>query len=187
MTVTDEAPPLEGVEETPAETTAPESTDNGEDDSKGKDRDFSKVRQLHIDLACYVNEHSGLEPISANQVKALLYLRGDFNDSPERQAARAAKKAQRDAEAKKYEGMSDDQIKRHKQASKAQEAAERADKRAKEAKERADKLLKEAEGGEDIAGQVESVQNGVESPDPLTADPEGLSDAKPKRGINRRR
>ncbi len=62
-----------------------------------KDRDFSTASQDLIDLANYVNAHSGLDPISSLQLKAILALRTDYLKSPERQAAKDKARKEREA------------------------------------------------------------------------------------------
>src|SRR4051812_24625421 len=84
-----------------------EPTSESGEKRKGRKRDldFTKVRENHQELADYVNAHSGLDPISANQVKALLTLRSDFTDTPEQKAKREAAAQARKEAAKKYEGL----------------------------------------------------------------------------------
>lgn len=184
MTTTDETVALEPDTETldPLTTTperpeADDGNETGEPDKDNRDRDFTKYRKLHSDLADYVNAHSGLEPVTANQVKAILYLRPDFNNTPEQAAERQARKDKKAAEEAKYAHLSDDQRKKVKAAERTREQADRMAKRAAEAQAEAEAVLSQANPGEDIASQVESVQEGVVSPE---AEPER------KRGIGRR-
>lgn len=158
---------------------APESTpapvEDGDDDKDNRDRDFSKVRDLHTELADYINgnEHfkaAGLDNVSAGQIKAVLYLRTDYNNSPERVAAREAKRVAKEAEKAKYAGLSDDQVKKVKAADRAKSQADKLAERAKKAQEDAARLIAEANSGEDIAAQVESTQNGVQSPSDSAAE-----------------
>jgi hypothetical protein len=64
---------------------------------RAKDRDFSTSTQEQIDIANYINAHSGLDPISSFQLKAILKLRTDWLKSPERQAAKQKVLAERNA------------------------------------------------------------------------------------------
>src|ERR1700754_2482579 len=137
MTMTEENSEVteDEIETTDVDDTS-DTEDTGEEPTstrgKSKDRDFSKVRVLHEELAAYINAHSGLDPITANQVKAVLYLRPDFNNSPEQATKREERKARKAEAEAKYAGMTDDQKKRAKQAEKAQAQANRyADRAAK--------------------------------------------------------
>lgn len=187
MTATDEAVSLDGVVEVPAEVEGDsvevpaDSTDEAESESgrKKRSRDFSKVSELHTDLADYVNAHSGLEPVTASQVKALLYLRPDFNKTPEQAEKSAARAARQEIEKARYAGLTDDQKKARKAAERANEQASKFAERARKAQEDADRLLSQANPGEDIASQVEAAQ---QTPEPeVPAD----SEERPRR-IGRR-
>lgn len=182
MTVTDEVAtePTEDTSDpltTTPEPAADDGNDTGEPDKDNRDRDFTKYRKLHSDLATYVNEHSGLDPVTPNQVKAILYLRPDFNNTPEQKAERDARKAKKAAEEAKYAHLSDDQRKKVKAAERTREQADRMAKRAAEAQAEAEAVLSQANSSEDIAGQVEQTQAAVSEPE---AEPER------KRGIGRR-
>lgn len=132
------------------------------EEKRKRERDFSKVRKLHEDLSNFINANSGLEPVTPNQVKAVLYLRADFNQSPEQEAKRTQRKAAREAQNAKYEGMSEDQKKAHKAAERKREQAERLNRRAEEAKAEAEKLLDSANAsGEDLAAVVNAAQGSV--------------------------
>ncbi|AAN02124.1 gp70 [Mycobacterium phage Barnyard] len=165
MTVTDESVAVEPDTEAVA-TEADNGNDSGEPDKDNRDRDFTKYRKLHEDLANYVNEHSGLDPITPNQVKAVLYLRPDFNNTPEQKAERDARKARKAEQAAKYKGLTDEQVKKVKAAERAQEQAQRMAARAAEAQAEAEALLAQSQsGGEDVAAQVEAAQSEAVEPD----------------------
>lgn len=197
MTATDETQVLddellksaqESTEETGDDSGGADSGEETVTEKKKRDRDFSKVRKLHTDLAAYVNEHSGLDPVSANQVKAILYLRPDFNNTPEQESERAVRAQKKAAEDARYAGLTDEQKKARKAADRATATAEKMAARAKQAQDDADRLLAQANSGEDIAGQVEAQQESVPdpNPDPLTATPEETSHSGGRRGIGRR-
>ena len=173
MTITD-APT-----ETTGDDTGTESTETTENPTgRKREHDFSKFRDFHQEVADYVNAHSGLDPVTPNQVKAVLLLRTDFANTPEQVEARKRRQAEVEAEKQKYAGMTDEQIKAHKASKKAQEQAARFEAKAKEAMERAQKLAQESEGsGADLAAAVEAQQNGAETPE---AEPEK------RRGLGRR-
>lgn len=171
MTITDEA-----VEET----TAPEvETEESSEDKTPRRRDFSVVRSYHEELAAFVNERSGLDPISANQIKAVLTLRTDFGNTDDQKAARDARKAARAAEAVKYEGLSPEQVKATKALARAETQAEKLRKRADETLARARELAANpVASGEDLQEVVESASEGTEAEEAAE---------KPRRGLGRRR
>jgi uncharacterized phage infection (PIP) family protein YhgE len=185
MTTTDEVLDSEAAEAVELDTEETgETGETGETEAgKPRDRDFSKVRELHKELAEYVNTHSGLDPITPNQVKALLYLRPDFNNTPEQAQKRAERKARKEAEDARYKGLTDEQKKARKAAERATEQANKMAERARQAQADADRLLAQANSGEDIAAKVESVQAASS-----VGTAEGSDDTpdKPKRGIGRR-
>lgn len=150
-----------------------------------RERDFSKFRPAHQELADYVNAHSGLDPITPNQVKALLALRVDFNNLPEQIAKRAERKAEREAEKSKYAGMSPEQVKAAKAADRAEKQAAKLEARVAEAKAKAEALRSSvAASGEDLAAAVEAAQATepvVDTPDMTAGSSQG------KRRIGRRR
>lgn len=155
------------TEEAPVEVTAENEGQHG----RSKDRDFTKFRDYHVELATFINEHSGIDPVTPNQVKAVLTLRTDWSNRPETIAAREARKAEREAEKQKYAGMSDEQIKALKASKRAQDQAERLTAKAQEAMEKARALANAASGsGEDLAAMVEAQQG----------------EEKPRRGLGRR-
>jgi len=132
-----------------------------------RSRDFSTFRPAHKELADYVNAHSGLTPISPNQVKALLALRTDFNNSPEVKARREERKAQIAATKVQFAGMTEAQIKAEKAARRAEAQAARLQARVAEAQAKAEALrTAQAASGEDLASAVESAQNGEDSKRP---------------------
>ena len=145
-------------------------------EKKKRERDFSKFRPAHQELADYVNMHSGLDPISPNQVKALLALRIDFNNQDEQVSARAERKIQREAEKSKYEGMTPDQIKAQRAIDRAEKQTAKLEARVVEARAKAMSLRDAtAASGEDLALAVEQAQ--------ATPEPEDNG----KRRIGRRR
>lgn len=192
MTTTDDTvldDELMGSSESDEESTeeSTEETESGEPEKASRDRDFTKVRELHKELAEYINANSGLEALTPNQVKAVLYLRTDFNNTPEQVAKRDERKARKAAEEQRYAGLNDEQKKARKAAERANEQAAKMAERARKAQEDADRLLADANAGEDIASQVEAAQESV--PDPLTTTPEVPDDTaedRPRRGIGRR-
>jgi hypothetical protein len=153
MTITFDAP---DVELTGTEATVPsEQTTEG----KKRERDFTKFRPSHQELAEFVNANSGLDPITPNQVKALLALRIDFNNLPEQVAKRDERKTDREAAKTKYAGMNADQIKAAKAAERAERQATKLEARVVEAKAKAEALRSSVTAsGEDLAAAVEAAQ-----------------------------
>ena len=164
MTVTDGATAaVEPDEDTTGEENENETEEGGERGRK-KDRDFTKFRDSHRELADYVNANSGLPAVSPNQIKAILALRSDFNNTPEQVAKREEAKQRREAEAKKYEGMSDEQIKAAKAADLVEKQVAKMEARIQEAKAKAAALREGKEAsGTDLAAQVEAQQNGAKT------------------------
>lgn len=169
MTVTDERV------EAPEDTTGEDQKNETQDDSNSgrkREHDFTKYRDFHSELADYINSHpkytdAGLDPVTPNQVKAVLLLRTDHANTPERQAEREARKARLEEEKKQFEGKTPEQIAAIKQANKAKEAADKAAKKAQEAIERAERLQNAASAsGEDLASVVASQQESVPDPEP---------------------
>lgn len=185
---------IEDTEVSVEDTATPEGTDaegTSEAPKKRKRRahDFTKFRDFHQEVADYVNARSGLDPMTPNQIKAVLLLRTDFANTPEQISAREANKAALEAEKKRYEGMSDDQIKKVKAAQKAAEQAERFQKRAQEQVELARKLAGEVEGsGTDLAAVVEAQQNGETTAGTVEPEPEAEPKSEPqkRRGLGQR-
>jgi len=177
MTITFDAPDVETTEqEVVVEETTPEQTTEG----KKRERDFTKFRPSHQELADFVNENSGLDPITPNQVKALLALRIDFNNLPEQIAKRDERKTEREAAKTKYSGMSPEQVKAAKAAERAERQAVKLEARVAEAKAKAEALRSSVTAsGEDLAAAVEAAQ---------ATTPESDEDSgEGKRRIGRRR
>lgn len=159
MTITIDAPDVDTTED---EVTT-EGTEVEASTSK-RERDFSKFRPAHQELADYVNAHSGLDPITPNQVKALLALRIDFNKLPEQVSTREARKSEREAAKTKYDGMSADQVKAAKAAERAERQAAKLEARVMEARAKAEALRSSVTAsGEDLAAAVEAAQATDES------------------------
>lgn len=153
MTITIDAPDVDTTEEE-ATTEVTASTAKNR-----RERDFSKFRPSHQELADYVNANSGLDPITPNQVKALLALRIDFNKLPEQVDRRAQRKAEREAAKTRYDGMNAEQIKAAKAAERAERQAAKLESRVAEAKAKAEALRSSATAsGEDLAAAVEAAQ-----------------------------
>jgi hypothetical protein len=183
---------IEDTEVSVEDTSTPEGTDTegtSEAPKKRKRRahDFTKFRDFHQEVADYVNARSGLDPVSPNQVKAVLLLRTDFANTPEQIAAREASKAALEAEKKRYAGLTEDQVKKVKAAQKAAEQAERFQKRAQEQIDLAKKLAEEAEGsGTDLAAAVEAQQNGEITAGTVEPEGEPKSEPQKRRGLGQR-
>lgn len=176
MTITIDAPAEIESDVDVEETTTEEQSSS----TKKRERDFSKFRPSHQELADYVNQHSGLEPVTPNQVKAILALRVDFNNLPDQVSKREQRKMEREAARTRYDGMTPDQIKAAKAAERAERQAAKLEARVAEAKAKAEALrTSAAASGEDLAAVVEAAQ----------AMPEAMPEAedKGKRRIGRRR
>lgn len=145
---------VEATEVTETESEAPKK--RGRKPGSG-DRDFNKVNDQQEQLAAYVNANSGLDPVSANQVKAVLALRGDFSQLPEQVAVREQRAAERKAAEQKYAGLSPEQIKAVKAADRAEKHADKLAARAKEEADKAKALREAATGdGASLAAAVEA-------------------------------
>ena len=154
MTMTVEAPDVEI-------STNENETVDVQNENTGRGHDFTKVRPTHVDLAEYVNAHSGLEPVTANQVRAILTLRTEFSRLPEQKAKREERRLERQRAASKYAGMNEAQKKAAKAAERAAREAAKLEARVAEAKARAEALANAAAGsGEDLAAAVEADQGG---------------------------
>jgi hypothetical protein len=177
MTITLDAPDVETTEQ---EVVVEEATAEQTTEGKKRERDFTKFRPAHQELADFVNEHSGLDPITPNQVKALLALRIDFSKLPEQIAKRDERKSEREASKTRYAGMSADQIKAAKAAERAERQAAKLEARVVEAKAKAEALRSSVTAsGEDLAAAVEAAQ---------ATTPESDDDSgEGKRRIGRRR
>lgn len=159
-----------------------QTMDEGTDEAKKRERDFTKFRPSHQELADYVNQHSGLDPVTPNQVKAILSLRIDFNNMPEQIEKRNERKTAREAEKAKYAGMSAEQIKAQRAADRAEKQAAKLEARVAEAKAKAEALRSSANAsGEDLIAAVEAAQ-ATDSDTEMTA-----GDNSGKRRIGRRR
>lgn len=122
-----------------------------------KRRDFTKFRPQHAELAEFVNMHSGLEPVTPQQVKAVLALRTDFNNTADQVTKREARKAEIEAEKTKYEGMNDEQIKAAKAADRVERQAEKLRKRLNEALAKADSIRHSGDSSvADLAATVDA-------------------------------
>lgn len=174
MTDTLEAPVEQGADEVETEE-APKK--------RGRTRDFSKSTEYYDQLAEFVNSNedftkAGIDAVSPLQIKAILALRTDFANLPEQIALREQSKAEREAEKKKYEGMSEDQIKAAKAAARAEKQVAKFQAKAQEALQRAEQLKAAASGSaEDLAAVVASSQSEAET--------ENEGEPKKRRGLRR--
>lgn len=176
MTITFDAPDVE-LTGTDATVEVSEQTTTG----KKRERDFSKFRPAHQELADFVNANSGLDPITPNQVKALLALRIDFNNLPEQISQREVRKQEREAAKTKYAGMNAEQVKAAKAAERAERQATKLEARVAEAKAKAEALRSSVTAsGEDLAAAVEAAQS--DHSDQADTEP-----SEEKRRIGRRR
>jgi len=150
-------------EDVAVEVEVPTETEGESKKGRKRDLDFTKVRESHEGLAAYVNERSGLPPVTANQVKAILTLKTDFAATPEQEAKREEAKAKRAAANAKYAGMTPEQIQVEKAAERQEKQAEKLRKRVEEAmlKAKAIREGKEA-SGEDVAAAVAAEQASAE-------------------------
>lgn len=140
------------IEFTEAETVTVEG-----DNKATKSRDFTKFRPAHQELADYVNANSGLDPVTPNQVKAILALRSDFANSPEQKAAREERKAKLAAEKERFAGLTAEEIKAERAARRAEAQAAKLQARVAEALAKAQALREGKDAtGEDIAAAVEA-------------------------------
>lgn len=134
--------------------------ENNSTTGRKRDRDFTKFRPQHAELAEYVNENSGLAPVTPQQVKAILALRTDFNNTADQISKREERKAELSAERTKYAGMSDEEIKAAKAADRVERQAEKLRKRLDEALAKANAIRHGSEaGGSDLAAAVEAEQD----------------------------
>lgn len=180
MTTIIDAPEVEAPDV--EEIITPDQDGDTDTEAKKRERDFTKFRPSHQELADYVNMHSGLAPITPNHVKAILALRIDFNNLPEQIEKRNERKAMREAEKTKYDGMNPEQIKAAKAADRAERQAAKLEARVAEAKAKAEALRSSVTAtGEDLAAAVEAAQ-ATDAGDDMTA-----GDNQGKRRIGRRR
>ena len=132
--------------EAPADATVTESAKRGRE----RDRDFTKYNSRHEALAKFINENSGLDPITPNVVKAVQLLADDFRNTDEAKAEREAVKAARAEAEKQYAGLSDEEKKELR-------SADRKLKSLAEIAARRDEILaKAAEATAESDGQVSS-------------------------------
>jgi hypothetical protein len=131
------------------------------------ERDFTKHTEDNASLAEFINADEKVKEagitVTPFQVKAILALRSDWADTPERKAEREKRKAEREAEKKQFAGMTDEEIKAEKAARRAEKSAEKMQAKVQEALDRA-KAIREGKdlSGADLAAAVESQQNGAE-------------------------
>ena len=164
----------------------PDMTDQDSTTKESKrERDFTKFRPSHQELADYVNMHSGLDPVTPNQVKAILALRVDFNNLPEQIEKRNERKIARETERAKYAGLSPEQVKAQRAADRAEKQAAKLEARVAEAKAKAEALRSSvAASGEDLAAAVQAAQTTepvMNTPDMTAGETQG------KRRLGRRR
>jgi hypothetical protein len=184
MTITFDAP---DVELNATEAIVEESVEQTTTTGTKRERDFTKFRPSHQELADYVNENSGLDPITPNQVKAILALRIDFNNLAEQIANRDQRKTEREAARTKYVGMNAEQIKAAKAAERAERQATKLEARVVEAKAKAEALRSSVTAsGEDLAAAVEAAQAEVAT-EAANTDTTGEDSGEGKRRIGRRR
>lgn len=143
---------------------APEQTTESADEANKRERDFTKFRPSHEELADFINNHPEWKAaeqgdVTPNQVKAILALKTDFNDTPEKRAEREARKRELEEEKKLFAGMTPEQIAQEKAARKAEKQAEKLQAKIDEARKRAEELRSgKAASGADLAAAVEANQ-----------------------------
>ena len=152
------------VEDTDTDVEGEATETEGGKRGRKSDRDFTKHNDLHQEIADYVNANSGLDDVTAFQVKAVQLLGADYRNTPENQATREAKKAARDLEKKEFEGLDDEDVKVIKASRRAAENAAKLQEKASAALERAKAVQQSSDAsGEDLAAVVGSAQNGEEA------------------------
>lgn len=137
------------------------------DGRKERERDFTKYRESDESLATYINADAKVQEagitLTPNQVKAVLSLRTEWADTPERKAEREARKREREEEKKQFAGLTDEQIAAEKKARRAEKQAEKMQAKVQEALDRAAALREGKDlSGKDLAAAVEAAQNGSE-------------------------
>lgn len=153
-----------------AEDNSADEVENEGGAKRGRKRDFTKSSEHYDNLTEFVNGHedwtsAGLGTVTPLQVKAILALRTDFNNTPEQVALREQRKAEKQAEEAKYDGLSKEQIKAQKLADRAEKQAEKLQEKAREALEKAQALKAQATGSaEDLQAVVESEQDEADEP-----------------------
>lgn len=154
------------VTEATDETTEGESSEPKKRGRKPGERNLAKPSKLHQELAEFINGNAEAQKagvtVTAEQVGAVLLLRTDFSDTPERKAAREAAKAEREAEKEKYAGLTQEEIKAEKAAVRAEKQALKLQERVQAALDKA-KAIREGKdaSGEDVAAAVEAAQGGT--------------------------
>ena len=135
---------------------------------KKNGRDFTKFRPSHQGLADFVNANedfkkAGLGDVTPGQVKAILALRTDFNDTPEKRAEREARKKELEAEKALYANMTPEEIAVEKAARKEEKQAAKLEAKIAEARAKAAKIRESKNvSGADLAAAVEANQAGAE-------------------------
>lgn len=132
------------------------------------ERDFTKHSDDNVSLAEFINADAKVQEagitVTPAQVKAVLALRNDWADTPERKAEREARKAEREAEKKQFEGLTDEEIKAEKAARRAEKSAAKMQEKVQEALDRAAAIRSGKDlSGSDLAAAVEAQQNGAET------------------------
>lgn len=132
------------------------------------ERDFTKHTEDNASLAEFINADSKVQEagitVTPFQVKAVLALRSDWADTPERKAEREKRKAEREAEKQQFAGMTEEEIKAEKAARRAEKTAEKMQAKVQEALERAAAIRSGKDlSGADLAEAVEAQQNGAET------------------------
>lgn len=127
-------------------TTTQDDTDLDNDGTEAPEEVQSplEARVKHEEYAEFVNAHSGLDPVTPQQVRAVLDFRSDFHNSPEQTAKREERKAIRDARAAKFAGLTPEQKEALKTAERKVEQAKRLAAKAAAAQADADQLLASA-------------------------------------------
>lgn len=153
-TVNAEAPAeVEAETDTQNEETVTDSAKRGRE----RDRDFSTVVERHKILAAFINEHSKLDPITPNQLKAVQLLSEDYRNSPEQVEARKKREAERQAEEAEFAGLDEDEKKELKAANRKAKQLAEVEARREELLAKARAIRESAEAsGEDLASTVES-------------------------------
>lgn len=180
MTAVIEAEATEATEANETEEKSP-----GKRGRKAEVRDFTVWREDHESLANYINERYDLG-ITPGQVKSVFLLRGEWNDTPERQAIREAAKRENAEEA---EARAERRRKREEEKAKyanetpeekeARLAREKKAKQADRAAKRAAELLAKAQGLRHEAG-LDSEGNGDEE---AASPSEPVSEEMPAAGV----
>lgn len=173
---------MTAVAEAPSTAEVDKANETAEE-KKARERDFTKFRPSHQELSDFINAHeefvkAGIEKVSPQQVKAILALRSDFNDTPEQKEAREQRKLELAEEKKQFEGLTPEQIKAEKAARRAERQALSLEAKIAEAREKAANLRAgKSATGEDLAAAVEAQQaaQAAEAPKPKTT----LSKGKP--------